>query len=73
MATLIVATLWERYFSNPTQIHIESNHEPIGNLPLPAITFCHASKIDVNRTMNFFDTLYAIITFPLLKHEFDKN
>lgn len=55
---ILIAHFWLRYKSNTIKSTIESNHVPLPNLPLPAITLCPLTEINPHRLAEISRELY---------------
>lgn len=59
-SNILVLTFWQRYKSNPTRLSVESSHVPLNQLPLPAITFCQISRVDLSSSSMLIDQMYVV-------------
>lgn len=56
-SNVLVDTFWLRYKANPTRLKVDSFHQPLNMLDLPAITICQGQHIDEERARMFIDEL----------------
>ena len=53
MSFLLTILLYNRFAEMPTRVTIESQFEPVENLPYPAITLCSPNQMTIS-ALNYF-------------------